>query len=106
MVPNVEIRLVILGQLPCAVQHRLREFVQFRQGLVAGIAAICLDDDRRSCVLLWVELSTNNGGRKAGPVAGGDEFECGQFTVGAAVEDVVDDVDVDWMLLSVETLRG
>jgi hypothetical protein len=105
MVPNVEIRLVILGQLPRAVQHRLREFVQFRQGLVTGIAAICLDDDRRTCVLLWIELGTDDGSRKAGPVAGGDEFECGQFAVRAAVEDVVDDVDVHLDALLVDMLR-
>jgi hypothetical protein len=64
-----------------------------------------LDDDRRTCVLLWIELGTDDGSRKAGPVAGGDEFECGQFAVRAAVEDVVDDVDVHLDALLVDMLR-
>ena len=105
MLPDVEIRLLILGQLPRAVQHRPLELVQLSQSLVAGIAVVRLDDDRRTCVLLWIELCTDDGSRKTGPAAGCDKFERGQFAVGAAVEDVVDDVDVHWVPLSVDALR-
>jgi hypothetical protein len=98
MLPNVEIRLIVLGQLPRAVQHRLRKLVQLPQSLVAGIAVIRLDDDRWTSVLLWIELCANDGSRETGPATDGDEFVRRQFTVGTAVEDVVDDVDVHWML--------
>lgn len=48
-------------------------------------------------LFFWVELCTDDGARKIEPVAGGDELECRQFAVWAAVEDVVDDIDVHFV---------
>ena len=48
-------------------------------------------------LFFWVELCTDDGGRKIEPVAGGDKLECRQFAVWAAVEDVVDDIDVHFV---------